>query len=87
MTQAETDRRGRFDVGEIEFVTANMECITRDYVIRTRRAAMARARRKDWPIEARERMREAADRMKQALETWPAGKFDSAIHDADDLPN
>ena len=80
-------KRQKFDVGEIEFVAANMNCITRDYVIKTRRAAMARSRRKDWPAEARKRMSEAADKMKQALDTWPAGRFDSAVPNAGDSPN
>lgn len=72
-------QRHRFDVGEIEFVAANMDACTRDYVKSAREAAMRRARRKDWPADARQAMSEAASTMKRALDTWPRGHFDMRI--------
>lgn len=76
--------RFTFDAGEIEFVADNMDACTRAYVVAAHRAAMARARRKSWPDDARGRMRNAAEKMKKALDTWPKGHFDMKIPNADD---
>lgn len=76
-------RRFKFDVGEIEFVAANLDCHTRHYIVAARRAAMARARRRWWPDEARDRMRRAASAMKKALDEWPIGQFDSSMPNTD----
>ena len=72
-------RRETFDVGEILDVAANMDAFTHDYVIKAKRAAQRRARRKDWPEEARRHMKRAAETMSHALKTWPKGHFDMRI--------
>lgn len=75
---ARTARRNHFDGGEIEFVANNMDCHTRAYVIKTRRAAQARARSKRLDRETRAKFAVLADKMGAALRDKPRGWFDSS---------
>ena len=72
-------RFGNFDGGEIRFVAENMDCHTRVYVEAARQAALRRARSSRLNRGARKEFASLAEKMKHALETWPRGKFDSAV--------